>query len=69
MPGNIIERAFEIAPECGSLDEVGQRLGREGFMNVSGHLSGKLTRRQINDRLHPELKRTRHAPPSERNGG
>jgi len=69
MPRNIIERAFEIAPECGTVDEVRQRLGREGFINVTSHLSGKLTRQQINDRLDPELKRIRHAPAGEKNDG
>ena len=34
MPRNIIERAFEIAPECGTVEEVRHRLGREGFINV-----------------------------------
>jgi hypothetical protein len=31
---NIIERAFQVAPECASLDDVRRRLDGEGYVNV-----------------------------------
>jgi len=46
-PGNVIKRAFEIAPECGSMEEVKRRLIKEGYLQVNAHLSGYLIRRQI----------------------
>ena len=52
---NIIERAFQIAPECGSVDEVKKRLVREGYFNVSAHLAGRQIRSQIAERLDPQL--------------
>lgn len=45
--GNIIKRAFEIAPECGSVEEVKRRLVREGYMQVNAHLSGRQIRGEI----------------------
>ena len=35
-----VERAFLLAPECGSVDELKARLKREGCSNVEAHLSG-----------------------------
>lgn len=49
----IIERAFELARECGSLVELRERLRGEGFTQVEAHLSGRLTRTQLRDRLDP----------------
>ena len=54
--GDVIKRAFEIAPECGSVEDVKRRLIREGFLQVKAHLSGYLIRRQIQERLDPSLK-------------
>lgn len=48
---NIIERAFEIAPECGSIDELKRRLMREGYLQVNAHLSGRQIRRDLLQRL------------------
>jgi hypothetical protein len=53
----VIERAFEIAPECGTLEEIRQRLVREGYMDVAAHLDGKLIKMQLHERLHPELRK------------
>lgn len=47
MERNVIERAFELAPECGSLSELQRRLIEEGYVHVNAHLSGWLIRRQI----------------------
>jgi hypothetical protein len=52
---NIIERAFQIAAESGSVEEVKAKLAREGYLNVHRHLGGKHTRAQILERLNPEL--------------
>jgi hypothetical protein len=35
-----VERAFQLAPECKSLDELKSRLKKEGFSNVDEHLAG-----------------------------
>jgi hypothetical protein len=52
----IIERAFQIATESGSLDEVRQRLMREGYASVDAHLSGPQIKRDLAARLNPELR-------------
>ena len=44
---NIIERAFELAPDCSSSNELRRRLRKEGFENVEGHLGGLGTRREL----------------------
>jgi hypothetical protein len=48
---NIIERAFAIAPECGSIEELKRRLMREGYLQVNAHLSGRQIRRDLLQRL------------------
>lgn len=53
----LIERAFQIAPECASLDEVRQRLRREGYLNVHAYLDGKHIRDQLYERLDPVRKK------------
>jgi hypothetical protein len=52
---NIIERAFELAAESGSVSEVKAKLGREGYFNVQAHLTGRVIRRDIEQRLNPDL--------------
>ena len=52
---NIIERAFQIAAESGSIEEVRIKLASEGYLNVHRHLGGKHTRMQILERLNPDL--------------
>ena len=54
---NVIERAYELASDCGSIDEVRRKLSGEGYFQVDAHLSGQLIRRQITAKLHPELRR------------
>jgi hypothetical protein len=44
---NVIERAFQIAPECESLAELKRRLIREGYFQVEAHLSGRQIKSQI----------------------
>jgi hypothetical protein len=48
---NIIERAFELAPDCRSLVEVRNRLNREGYLQVDAHFSGSTIKAQIRQRL------------------
>jgi hypothetical protein len=52
---DIIERAFQLAAESGSVEEVKTKLAREGYLNVHRHLGGKHTRMQILERLNPDL--------------
>jgi hypothetical protein len=56
METNIIERAFQIARECGSVEEVKRRLSGEGYSNVHAYLTGKQIRTDLDIRLNPELK-------------
>jgi hypothetical protein len=51
---NVVKRAFEIAPECGSIEEVKRRLIREGFEQVNAHLMGAQIRRQIKHLINPD---------------
>jgi hypothetical protein len=51
---DVIERAFQIAPECGSIEEVRRRLIREGYFQVEAHLSGRQIRQEIKSRLDPD---------------
>ena len=44
MEKGVIERAYELAPECGTVDEVRTALRREGYSNVDAHLSGQRIR-------------------------
>ena len=57
-PGNI-QRALELAPECASVTGVIRKLKAEGHVQVDAHLSGKMIRRQIVERLLPSDKKRR----------
>lgn len=66
---NIIERAYQVAEESGSLEEVKRKLTREGYLNVHSHLSGHQIRQDLLKRLNPRLvtyrkERTASAPPT-----
>lgn len=37
---NTVERAFQLAEECASVDEIRTKLKQEGFSNVNAHLAG-----------------------------
>ena len=52
----VVERAFQLAAECGSLIEVERALKGEGYTNVAQHLNGAQIRRSLRDRLNPALK-------------
>jgi len=47
MEKGIIERAYELAPKCGTVDEVRGALRREGYSNVDSHLSGPRIRADL----------------------
>ena len=51
MSTGIIERALELAAESLSVEEVRRKLKAEGYTKIEAHLSGKLIRRQIVERL------------------
>jgi hypothetical protein len=51
---NIIERAYQLAAESGSVEEVKRKLMREGYLNVHSHLSGHQIRHDLLKRLNPE---------------
>ena len=58
MEKGIIERAYELAPECSTVDEVRGALRREGYSNVDGHLSGPRIRADLTkllNKLEPRL--------------
>ena len=46
-----VERAFQLAPVSGSLEELRSRLRREGYAQVDEHLSGPSIRRELTKRL------------------
>jgi hypothetical protein len=52
---NVIKRAFEVATECGSIEELKRKLIREGFLQVNAHLSGRQIRREVLVRLNRHL--------------
>jgi len=37
---NVIERAFQLAEESASIDEIRAKLKQEDFTNVDAHLAG-----------------------------
>lgn len=43
----IIERAFQLAPECATIEELKRKLMREGYLQVNAHLNGRQIRRDI----------------------
>ena len=44
---NIIERAFQVARDSSSLDEVRKVLRKEGYSNVDAHLCGASIKAQL----------------------
>lgn len=47
MEKNIIERAYELAPTCDSIEDVRIALSREGYSNVDAHLAGRVIRADL----------------------
>jgi hypothetical protein len=59
MEKGIIERAYELAPQCGTVDEVRSALRREGYSNVDAHLSGPRIRADLTKLLSARAKAER----------
>ena len=47
MEKGIIERAYELAPSYGHIEEVRTALKREGYFNVDAHLAGPRIRADL----------------------
>lgn len=47
MEKNIIERAYELAPTCGNIDQIRTALRREGYTGVDAHLAGRVIRSDL----------------------
>jgi hypothetical protein len=47
METGTVERAFQLAPECSSLDQIRAKLKREGYSSVTQHLSGSVIRKDL----------------------
>lgn len=47
MEKHIIERAFELAPDCGNIEDIRSALRREGYSNVDAHLAGRTIRADL----------------------
>jgi hypothetical protein len=48
---HIIERAFQLAPEVSSVDEIRKALRQEGYANVDAHLAGASIRADLKKRF------------------
>ena len=46
-----VKRAFELAPECQTIDEIRNKLRKEGFENVLEHLQGSSIQKELRSRL------------------
>ena len=44
---SVIERAFELAPACVSIEEIRRMLREEGYAQVDAHLGGRMIRTQL----------------------
>lgn len=45
-PG-LVERAFQLALESASVDEIRSRLRTEGYFNIDAHLTGRKLRSDL----------------------
>ena len=48
---NIIERAYELAPDFENMEDVRVALRREGYSNVDAHLAGPKIRSDLGKRF------------------
>lgn len=51
QPPHIVERAFQLAPEHTSVDDIRSALRREGYSNIDAHLSGASIRADLKKRF------------------
>ena len=48
---HIIERAFQLAPDVSSVEEIRKALRHEGYSNVDAHLAGASIRADLKKRF------------------
>jgi tRNA G26 N,N-dimethylase Trm1 len=48
---NIIERAFQLAGDSTSIDDIRKTLRREGYSNVDAHLAGSSIKADLKKRF------------------
>ena len=48
---NIIERAFQLAGDCASVEEIRKALRHEGYSNVDAHLAGASIKADLKKRF------------------
>ena len=48
---HIIERAFQLAPQDSSVDEIRKALRQEGYSNIDAHLAGASIRADLKKRF------------------
>jgi len=47
MGKGTIERAFELAPSCGNIEDIRTALRREGYSFIDAHLGGRVIRADL----------------------
>ena len=47
LPVRIVERAFQLAPECSSINQLRKALAREGYSQFDAHLEGLGIQREL----------------------
>lgn len=47
MPVGIVERAFQLAPGCSSINELRKALARKGYSQFDAHLEGLGVQREL----------------------
>jgi hypothetical protein len=47
LPVGIVERAFQLAPGCSSINELRQALASEGYSQFDAHLEGLGIQREL----------------------
>jgi hypothetical protein len=51
-----VERAFQVAGSCATIDEIRRMLRAEGYAQVDAHLDGRMIRRELKVLLREEFK-------------
>ena len=51
MYPHIVERAFQLAPEFSSVEEIRKALKHEGYSNIDAHLAGASIRADLKKRF------------------
>lgn len=59
-----VERAFELAPECGTMADLRTRLRKEGHADLELHLGGLATQRQLRKLFNKGVGQRKRGPAS-----